>query len=103
LIIPSSTTMSEVAGKFIVVFKDSATPVGPLHCTQIVSPHMAILQDQINQYANDVDNNGGEVTNRYSLLKGFAAKLTEQQLTSFQSLQGDVIDHIEPDGVATIQ
>ena len=40
------------------------------------------------------------MTNRYSLLKGFAAKLTEQQLTSFQSLQGDVIDHIEPDGVS---
>lgn len=41
---------------------------------------------------------GGEVTHRYgAALKGFAAKLTEQTLTSFQG--SDIIEYVEADGV----
>jgi len=75
--------MSE-SGKFIVVFKDSAT------------------QEQIDEYARTVDNTGGQVKNRYNTaLKGFSATLTPE---NFQNLQGDsIIDYIEPDGEVTTQ
>ncbi|KAF8342120.1 uncharacterized protein EI90DRAFT_3032186 [Cantharellus anzutake] len=80
----SNNSMSEQTGKFIVVFKDSAT------------------KEEIEQYAEKVNNNGGEVTNRYDgVLNGFAAKLTPQLASSFQ---GDsIIDYIEPDGIVTTQ
>ncbi|KAJ3484721.1 hypothetical protein NLI96_g5450 [Meripilus lineatus] len=73
-----------MSGRYIVVFKDSATP------------------EQIEQYANDVHKNGGAVLNRYdSVLKGFAATIPQSFL---QSLQGsDLIDYVEPDGVVTTQ
>ncbi|KAG8983126.1 hypothetical protein FRB90_006293 [Tulasnella sp. 427] len=71
-------------GKFIVVFKESAT------------------QEQINEYAEQVNSNGGKVTNHYgTVLKGFAAELTESQFQNFQG--NDIIDYIEPDGVVTTQ
>ncbi|KAF5323116.1 hypothetical protein D9611_009230 [Ephemerocybe angulata] len=79
-------TMSEI-GKFIVVFKKNVT------------------SDQIEKYAQDVTNAGGEVKDRYDqgagILNGFSATIP----ASFHaSLQGDsLVDYIEPDGVVTIQ
>jgi len=70
--------------EYIVVFKDSAT------------------QQQINDYANSIDSNGGRVGHRYdSVLKGFSATITNEQLNSFQG--DDIISYIEPDGVVTTQ
>ncbi|GJE94489.1 hypothetical protein PsYK624_106590 [Phanerochaete sordida] len=77
-----------MSGKYIVVFKKTATP------------------DQINKYADDVNANGGQVKDRWdtgSLLKGFSATIPDQFLTQLQSLAGDVIDYIEPDSTVTIQ
>ncbi|KAG8983127.1 hypothetical protein FRB90_006294 [Tulasnella sp. 427] len=72
-----------MSGKYIVVFKDSAT------------------QEQIEQYAEEVNNGGGEVTARYdTVIKGFAAYLTGSQLQNFQG--DDIIDYIEPDHVISI-
>ncbi|KAG8983122.1 hypothetical protein FRB90_006300 [Tulasnella sp. 427] len=69
-------------GKFIVVFKQGAT------------------QDEINEYAEQV--NSGKVTHQYAtVLKGFAADLTESQLQNFQG--SDIIEYIEPDSVVTTQ
>ncbi|KAF9461283.1 hypothetical protein BDZ94DRAFT_1323431 [Collybia nuda] len=64
--------------KYIVVFKDDVT------------------QEQIDEYARNVDQNGGQVTNRYTdVLKGFAAQITDTQLQTFQSLQGEgIIDYV---------
>ncbi|KAH7100769.1 hypothetical protein BKA62DRAFT_705578 [Auriculariales sp. MPI-PUGE-AT-0066] len=72
---------------FIVVFKDNATP------------------EQIAQYKEQVNGGGGEVTHEYgTVLKGFAAKLTSEQFSSFTSLVDDgPIKYIEPDGVVTTQ
>ncbi|KAG8949102.1 hypothetical protein FRC04_009048 [Tulasnella sp. 424] len=68
---------------FIVVFKDNAT------------------QDQIEQYAEQVNKGGGEVTARYdAVFKGFAAKLTDNQLQSFKG--NDIVKYIEPDQTITI-
>jgi len=75
-----------MSGKYIVVFKDGVTA------------------EQIDQYAKDVNENGGEVTHRYGDgLNGFAASIPQQYLQSLKSLQGDVINYIEPDGVVTTQ
>jgi len=74
-----------MSGKYIVVFKPNVT------------------KEQIDEYANSVDKNGGQVTHRYdSVLNGFAAELSETSLSQLQSLD-DVIDYIEPDGVVTTQ
>ncbi|CCM05723.1 uncharacterized protein FIBRA_07955 [Fibroporia radiculosa] len=70
----NSTAMS---GKYIVVFKDHVTA------------------DQVANYARDVDNNGGHVSQSFEpLLKGFSATLPEEYFNRFQSLQGDVVDYI---------
>ncbi|KAG5342957.1 hypothetical protein J132_05631 [Termitomyces sp. J132] len=63
--------------KYIVVFKKNVT------------------KEQIDKYADEVNNNGGKVTNVYeSVLNGFAAHLPDSY---FQSLQADdVIDYIGP-------
>ncbi|KAF5385744.1 hypothetical protein D9615_002512 [Tricholomella constricta] len=84
---PSTKRSSTMSQKYIVVFKEGVTP------------------EQINKYAQDVSDNGGNVTNRYdpTFLKGFAAAIPDQFLQSLQSLQGDVIDYIEPDGIVTTQ
>ncbi|KAF8577752.1 protease propeptide/inhibitor, partial [Ramaria rubella] len=63
-----------------------------------------VSKEDIDKYADGVNENGGEVSQRYdSKLKGFAATIPDQYLLSLQSLQGDVIDYIEPDGVVTTQ
>ncbi|KII92391.1 hypothetical protein PLICRDRAFT_37166 [Plicaturopsis crispa FD-325 SS-3] len=76
-----------MSGKYIVVFKSTATP------------------EQIEKYATEVSNSGGEVTNRYdTVLKGFSAAIPDSYLTQLQSLQGGgVVDYIEPDGTVTTQ
>ncbi|KAH9935611.1 uncharacterized protein B0H18DRAFT_1114331 [Fomitopsis serialis] len=77
--------MSE-SGKYIIVFKDHVT------------------DEQLEQYARDVGANGGEVGNRFSsLMKGFSATIPNSYLTQLQSLQGGVIDYIEPDQTVTTQ
>ncbi|PPQ98645.1 hypothetical protein CVT24_003978 [Panaeolus cyanescens] len=73
-----------MSGKYIVVFKDHAS------------------QDQINDYVNQVTNNGGEVTQHYdTVLKGFAAEMPDHLLTSFQA--SDIIEYVEPDSIVTTQ
>ncbi|KAF9024809.1 hypothetical protein BDZ89DRAFT_1162022 [Hymenopellis radicata] len=63
-----------------------------------------VSQDQIKEYISQINNGGGEVTQTYgALIPGFAAKVTPDQLTTFQSLSGDIIASIEPDTVVTIQ
>ncbi|KAI5120293.1 hypothetical protein M0805_005799 [Coniferiporia weirii] len=75
-----------MAGSFIVVFKDGVT------------------SEQIEKYAEEVNSNGGQVYRRFdTLLNGFAATIPEQLLTQFSSLQGSVVDYIEPDQVVTTQ
>jgi len=77
----SQTTMS---GKYIVVFKDHVTP------------------DEINKYAEEVQEQGGKIGHRYnSVLKGFSATIPDSYFAQLQ--QSDVIDYIEPDGVVTTQ
>ncbi|TDL24279.1 protease propeptide/inhibitor [Rickenella mellea] len=72
--------------RVIVVFKDHVT------------------DEQISKYIQDVNSGGGSVGHRYdSVLKGFSATITPEIMSNFQSLQGDVIDYIEPDGVVTTQ
>ncbi|KAI0341910.1 hypothetical protein BDW22DRAFT_1429429 [Trametopsis cervina] len=76
-----------MSGKYIVVFKNSATP------------------EEINKYAEDVNQNGGSVKNVWhSGLKGFSAEITPEYFTSLQSLTGNgPIDYIEEDSVVTTQ
>ncbi|KIM78928.1 hypothetical protein PILCRDRAFT_824052 [Piloderma croceum F 1598] len=74
--------------KYIVIFKDSAT------------------KDDIERYADGVQQDGGgKVVHRYdTILKGFAATMSESHLSALQSnLQSSPIDYIEEDGVVTIQ
>jgi hypothetical protein len=72
--------------KYIVVFKEGVTP------------------EKVKEYVQEVGQNGGKVTNEYDgILNGFAAELPDNYLQQLQSLQGDVIDYIEPDGVVTTQ
>ncbi|KAJ8077551.1 hypothetical protein PM082_001983 [Marasmius tenuissimus] len=70
---------------FIVVFKSGTS------------------QEEIDKHADSINKNGGEVHHRHSLLKGFSASIPESQLQQLQSLQGDVIDYIEPDGIVKTQ
>ncbi|KAJ6625651.1 hypothetical protein B0H10DRAFT_2211922 [Mycena sp. CBHHK59/15] len=69
-----------MSGKYIVVFKSSAS------------------KEDIEKFAQTVSGDGGEVTHRYdSLMKGFAATLNEKTLQQFQSLQSEddsIIDYI---------
>jgi len=74
--------------KYIVVFKDTAT------------------DDEITQYVDQVNNNGGTVSNRFeSSLKGFAAAIPDQALNSLQAsiTDGGPIESIEADGIVTTQ
>jgi len=69
--------------KFIVVFNDDVTP------------------EQIKKYVQEINENGGNVTQEYSLLKGFAASLPESFAHNLRS--DKLIKYIEPDGVVTTQ
>jgi len=76
-----------MSGKYIVVFKGSATA------------------DQIKEFEKGVSDNGGSVSKSFDspIMKGFSAAIPDSYLQTLQSLQGDVIDYIEPDGVVTTQ
>ncbi|KAA1476003.1 hypothetical protein DENSPDRAFT_883982 [Dentipellis sp. KUC8613] len=76
-----------MSGKYIVVFKKTATDA------------------DIEKYANDVSTNGGTVHDHFTpLLKGFSAQIPDQYLQTLQSnLQSGPIDYIEPDGVVKTQ
>jgi len=70
--------------KFIITFKDRATP------------------EQIAQFTKKVTSEGGKITANLTNINGLAAQLPSS--FNVQSLQGDdIIEAIEPDGVATIQ
>ncbi|THH27850.1 hypothetical protein EUX98_g6342 [Antrodiella citrinella] len=76
-----------MSGKYIIMFKDSATP------------------EQIQKYAQDVSSNGGAVHQVYDAsIKGFSASIPDAY---FQQLQSSLTDSpiavIEPDGVVTTQ
>ncbi|KAJ7178536.1 protease propeptide/inhibitor [Mycena crocata] len=95
-----------MSGKYIVVFKSTASQAAIDKFAETVS------SDGKSSSAHQVhDRNpahlGGEVTHRYdTLMKGFAAKLNENTLAKFNSLQAEsdsIIDYIEPDGVVTTQ
>ncbi|KAL0581885.1 hypothetical protein V5O48_000114 [Marasmius crinis-equi] len=87
-----------MSGKFIVVFKSDTS------------------QEEVDKQASEISNNdafiihnahddlsGGEVHKKHSLLKGFTATIPESYMQQLQSLQGSVIDYIEPDGKVTTQ
>ncbi|KAJ7595045.1 hypothetical protein C8J56DRAFT_928269 [Mycena floridula] len=74
-----------MSGKYIVVFKDGVT------------------KDQIQKYADDIKTNGGEIGHTYDSMNGFSATIPDASLSSLQSLVGDVVEFIEPDGVVTTQ
>ncbi|KAJ7462302.1 protease propeptide/inhibitor [Mycena galericulata] len=78
-----------MSGKYIVVFKSTAS------------------QQAIDEFADTVSKEGGEVIHKYgTVMKGFAARLNDNTLVKFNSLQEDpnsIIDYIEPDGVVTTQ
>ncbi|KAF9478601.1 protease propeptide/inhibitor [Pholiota conissans] len=70
--------------KYIVVFKDNATPL------------------QVQQYANDIIAHGGRIFNRYTnILNGFSATIPASFLASLKA--SHIIEYIEPDGIVTIQ
>ncbi|KAJ2925341.1 hypothetical protein H1R20_g11749, partial [Candolleomyces eurysporus] len=74
-------------GKFIVVFKDGVTSA------------------QIDKYASEVNQAGGEVKDRFDqgagILNGFSATIPASFVSN---LAGDeLISYIEPDGVVTTQ
>jgi len=74
------------SGKYLVVFKDSAT------------------QAQVNNYVASIGQNGGTVGRRLDgLLKGFSATIPDSFLQNLQSEADSVIDYIEPDSVVTTQ
>jgi len=77
-----TTTMSDKPS-FIVVFKGHVTP------------------QQIKEYINEVNENGGEVTHEYEALNGFAANLPESFLHNFKS--NELIKYVEPNSVVTTQ
>lgn len=64
-----------------------------------------VTSEQIGNYCKEVEDAGGQVRDRYDqgagILNGFSATLP----ASFHaSLVGDeLVDYIEPDGIATIQ
>jgi len=79
-----STSQTTMSGKYIVVFKDSATDA------------------DIDKYVNEVHSNGGSVGHRYnSVLRGFSAAIPDSYFMQLQT--NPVIDYIEPDGVVTTQ
>ncbi|KAI0355655.1 protease propeptide/inhibitor [Trametes cingulata] len=75
-----------MSGNYIVVFKDH------------------VPQSEIDKYANEVNQNGGNVGQRYdNVLKGFSATIPESYLQRLQSFQDSIIDYIEPDSIVTTQ
>lgn len=75
-----------MSGKYIVVFKKHVSSA------------------QVDNYAQDINSNGGEVGKHFSpVLNGFAATIPDSYLTQLQSLQGDVVDYIEEDSVVHTQ
>jgi len=78
-VLPSPTAMSN---KFIVTFKDGAS------------------KEQIDKAKDDLVANGGKITQVYDMpgMKGFAGYIPDSFMSSLQSLQGNLIDSIEPDG-----
>ncbi|TFK64525.1 hypothetical protein BDN72DRAFT_846511 [Pluteus cervinus] len=76
-------------GKYIVVFKKSATP------------------DQIQEYVDSVNSNGGRVKDIWTNpLKGFSAEIPDSFVQSLQAKafsNEDIVDYIEEDQVVTTQ
>jgi len=71
--------------KYIILFGDSAT------------------DDQIAQCIKDLESHGGVVLERFVLIKGFSATISNEYIDELKSIQGDLIKSIEPDGTATTQ
>ncbi|KAJ7072331.1 hypothetical protein C8F01DRAFT_1361715 [Mycena amicta] len=73
-----------MSGRYIILFKDTAT------------------DEQIEEYKRKASAGGGEVTQSYDIIKGFAATLkpeTFAEFTNFQAEPNSIIDAIEPDGI----
>ncbi|KAJ2914973.1 hypothetical protein MD484_g5456, partial [Candolleomyces efflorescens] len=74
-------------GKFIVVFKEGVTSA------------------QIDKYASELNQAGGDVKDRFDqgagILNGFSATIPASFLGNLQG--DDLVDYIEPDGVVTTQ
>jgi len=65
-----------------------------------------VPEEQIAEYARDIEANGGKVNHRYyesGGLNGFSATIPEVYLQSFKSFQADKISYIESDGIVTTQ
>ncbi|PAV18998.1 protease propeptide inhibitor [Pyrrhoderma noxium] len=78
--------MASPTGNYIVVFQDDVT------------------SEQINNYAEQVEKDGGNIKERFDpILNGFSASIADATFQSFQSLQGSVIKYIEPDQTVTTQ
>ncbi|ORZ26950.1 serine proteinase inhibitor IA-1 [Lobosporangium transversale] len=75
--------MSSNSRKVIIVFKDG-TP-----------------RDEVNKAAEEIKSKGGKITQKYTLLLGFAAEVPEFELQMLNSHPH--IDYIEDDGIVTIQ
>ncbi|TFK64524.1 hypothetical protein BDN72DRAFT_846510 [Pluteus cervinus] len=72
-----------MSGRYIVMFKNWATPA------------------QIQQYIDEVNNSGGQVTHEYSIIKAFAGVIPDHFL---QTLRLDsIIESIEQDSLVTTQ
>ncbi|KAF7428135.1 hypothetical protein PC9H_007354 [Pleurotus ostreatus] len=72
----SASAADKSARRYIIVFK----------------PH--VTQEQIEDYISSVQKQGGTVTHRYDIIKGFAANLGPEALSNLQSLQGNIVESI---------
>ncbi|KZT41497.1 hypothetical protein SISSUDRAFT_1126460 [Sistotremastrum suecicum HHB10207 ss-3] len=65
----------------------------------IVTLKSSATEDDIKKAAQDITENGGEVIRTFNsvILKGLAAKIPDSYLDNFKSLNGDVVDFVEPD------
>ncbi|KAK7472542.1 hypothetical protein VKT23_000657 [Stygiomarasmius scandens] len=73
----------------------------------IVSFKEGVSQDEIKKYIEQVNGSGGKVYKNFDgVITGFAAEIPPTTLQAFQqeqSVQGSIIEGIEPDGEVHIQ
>ncbi|KAJ6593896.1 hypothetical protein B0H19DRAFT_1246631 [Mycena capillaripes] len=94
-----------MSGKYIVVFKSTATQ-------EDIDKYIDTVKSDGKLYSSGnirdgLSSSGGQVGHKYdTVMKGFSATLSESafnKLTSFQAQEDSVIDFIEPDGEVTTQ
>ncbi|KAH7914125.1 serine proteinase inhibitor IA-1 [Hygrophoropsis aurantiaca] len=65
-----------------------------------------VSQDEFDRAKQELIDKGGEIKSDFSqggILRGFSAVIPESYMSSLKSLQGGLIDTIEPDSVVSIQ